>query len=373
MCPYNQNYSIIFIGFSLGGRVLHFFYQTSRFILLIIFGFLSLALLFSCSNSESYPADYEQLSKEERIVIRFSHVVGENTPKGLAARRFADIVKERSNGHVEVQVFSNGFLYGDGEEIKALTNGDVQIIAPATSKISTIVPEWSVLDLPYAFENADQLHSYLESSAGEQLIKKLQDKGFHTIAIWENGFKQISNRDFPIHLPDDLSALRVRIMPSDIIHNQFKVHKAIPNMLEFNELYTLLANGTVDAQENTLSNITSKNIHLLQEHLTMSNHGYLGYALLMNDTFWNELPEDVKQIIEEALLEVNEWQWNLARKINVDKLRYLEECNCIDIHYLTEEEEHVWENAFQSVYNYYIDRFGSKYIEALPKFKEENN
>lgn len=335
---------------------------------------LLIPLAVSCSErEEAYPVDYEQLSMEERIVIRFSHVVGESTPKGLAARRFAEIVKERSQGLIEVQVFSNGYLYGDGEEIEALSNDDVQIIAPATSKISTIVPEWSVLDLPYAFENADQLHSYLAGPVGEELITKLREKGFHTIAIWENGFKQISNRNYPIHLPNDLNALRVRIMPSQIIENQFKTYQAVPRRLEFNELYSLLAEGTVDAQENTLSNITSKNIHLLQEHLTMTNHGYLGYALLMNETFWNGLSDEVKQIIEEALSEVNEWQWDLARKINVDKLRYLEECNCIDIHYLSDEEEHVWENGFQSVYTYYIERFGSKYIEALPKYKEENN
>lgn len=334
---------------------------------------LLIPLLWGCSNSKTYPQDFEQLSMEERIVIRFSHVVGENTPKGLAARRFAEIVKDQSDGRIEVQVFSNGYLYGDGEEIEALTNGDVQIIAPATSKVSTIVPEWSVLDLPYAFKNADQIHSYLDSSVGKELISSLQEKGFHTIAVWENGFKQISNRDYPIHFPEDLSNLRVRVMPSQIIENQFKVHQAVPRRLAFNDLYTLLAERMVDAQENTLSNITSKNVHLLQEHLTMTNHGYLGYALLMNESFWNELPEEVQAIIESALSEVSEWQWDLARKINVDKLRYLEECNCIDIHYLTEEEEHEWENAFQSVYNFYEERFGSKYIEALPKFKEEKN
>src|SRR5699024_10289857 len=114
----------------------------------------------SC-QMKSYPKDYEQLSDEERIVIRLSHVVGENTPKGLASRYFAEKVKERTDGYVEVQVFPNSKLYKDGEELDALIDGDIQMIIPATSKITPLVPEWQVIDLPFAFADVYEIYDYL--------------------------------------------------------------------------------------------------------------------------------------------------------------------------------------------------------------------
>lgn len=324
-----------------------------------------LLLLTSCDLT-TYPMDHEQLSEEERLVIRFSHVVGEHTPKGLAARRFAELINERSNGKVEVQVFPNGFLYKDGEEMDALLNGDIQMIAPATSKVTSLVPEWSVIDLPFAFSTYKDVHEYLETPIGQQLITKLNGKGLKTLGIWDNGFKQISNRDFPIHHPNDLNQLNMRIMPSDIIEKQFLILGAVPKKIDFNILFHQLENGDVDGQENTLSNITSKNLHALQNYLTISNHGYLGYILMMNDEFWNELPENIQLLITDTLIEVNQWEWEIADRLNSEKLIELENCGCIDIYHLTDKERQTWEEAFKPVYNYYIDRFGAEYIEPLP-------
>lgn len=323
-------------------------------------------LLLTACQKNAFPIDNEQLSEEERLVIRFSHVVGENTPKGLAARKFAELINERSNGHVEVQVFPNGFLYKDGEEMDALLNGDVQMIAPATSKVTSLVPEWSVIDLPFAFSTYEEVHDYIAGPIGQRLISKLDDKGLHTLGIWDNGFKQISNREFPILLPTDLKQLNMRIMPSDILEKQFSILGAVPKKIDFNILFHHLENGDVDGQENTLSNITSENLHTLQKYLTISNHGYLGYVLLMNDEFWKELPVDIQLLITETLSEVNQWEWDIAHRINSEKLVELEDCQCIGIHHLTEQERLIWEEAFEPVFEYYKDRFGAEYIELLP-------
>lgn len=331
---------------------------------LCITGFI-LLLLTGC-QSNNYPIDNEQLSEEERIVIRFSHVVGENTPKGLAARKFAELINERSNGNVEVQVFPNGFLYKDGEEMDALLNGDIQMIAPATSKVTSLVPEWSIIDLPFAFSSYEQVHEYLAAPVGRQLIQKLNRKGLNTLGIWDNGFKQISNREFPIHHPSDLNRLNVRIMPSEIIEKQFSILGAVPKVIDFNIVFHHLENGDIDGQENTLSNITSKNLHALQNYLTISNHGYLGYLLLMNDDFWNELPVKIQLLITDTLNEVNQWEWDKADQLNTLKMTELENCECIDIYHLTDKERRTWEEAFEPVYKYYTDRFGTEYIEALP-------
>ncbi|MCT1541849.1 DctP family TRAP transporter solute-binding subunit [Lysinibacillus capsici] len=325
-----------------------------------------LTILIGCQQ-QTYPTDNEQLSHEEQIVIRFSHVVGENTPKGMAAIKFAELIKERSNGHVEIQVFPNGVLYKDGEEMNALLRGDIQMIAPAISKITTFVPEWSVMDLPYAFKNAQEVHTYVESEVGQSLMKRLNKHNLISMGVWDSGFKQLSNSIRPIQNLTDLQGLRMRIMPSDILAEQFSIAGAYPRRIDFNTVFHQLQKGNVDGQENTLTNITSKNLHSLQDYLTISNHGYLGYLLLMNNEFWNSLPKNVQELLIDTLEEVQKWEWQQAENLSTERLQEMEACQCIQIHYLTEEEIEDWENAFKPVYDYYAENYGFKYIEALPK------
>jgi len=325
-----------------------------------------LTILIGCQQ-QTYPTDNEQLSHEEQIVIRFSHVVGENTPKGMAAIKFAELIKERSNGHVEIQVFPNGVLYKDGEEMNALLRGDIQMIAPAISKITSFVPEWSVMDLPYAFKNAKEVHTYVESEVGQSLMKRLNKHNLISMGIWDSGFKQLSNSIRPIQNLTDLQGLRMRIMPSDILAEQFSIAGAYPRRIDFNTVFHQLQKGNVDGQENTLTNITSKNLHSLQDYLTISNHGYLGYLLLMNNEFWNSLPKNVQELLIDTLEEVQKWEWQQAENLSAERLQEMEACQCIQIHYLTEEEIEDWEKAFKPVYDYYTENYGFKYIEALPK------
>lgn len=340
------------------------------------FGIFILCFLFTipfivlvASQSNSYPYDYEQLSENERLVIRFSHVVGEDTPKGMAARKFAELVKERSNGYIEVQVFSNGTLYKDGEEMNALSRGDIQLIAPAISKLTDFVPEISVFDLPYAFHSLDEVHEFAESEAGHQLTEKLKEHNLYALGLWDSGFKQLSNRVRPIHHYNDLANLSMRIMPSDILAEQFSTLGAIPKEYDFNAVYHELQKGSFDGQENTLTNITSKNFYTLQDYLTISNHGYLGYYILFNLEFWNSLDEDVKKLLTETLIEVQQWEWELTEKLNNETLQKIENCQCIELHYLSDEDIKVWEEKFEPVYDYYSKNYGNQFIKALPKFK----
>lgn len=321
------------------------------------------------SQSQHYPFDYEQLSEDERLVIRFSHVVGEDTPKGIAARKFAEIVKERSNGYIEVQVFSNGNLYKDGEEMNALSRGDVQLIAPAISKLTNFVPEISIYDLPYAFHSLDEVHEFTASEPGLKLTKKLEEHNLYAIGLWDSGFKQLSNRDRPIQHIDDLRNLTMRIMPSDILEEQFRVLGAVPKEFDFNAVYSELQKGTIDGQENTLTNITSKNFYSLQDYLTISNHGYLGYFVLFNLDFWNSLDEDVKQILTDSFIEVQMWEWELTKRLNEQTLQKIENCQCIQLQYLTNDDIRIWEEKLAPVYDYYIRKYGDEYLKALPKFQ----
>lgn len=332
---------------------------------------LILLTLTACQTTEAqYPYDYEQLSEDERIVIRFSHVVGEDTPKGKAARKFAELVKERSEGFIEVQVFSNGSLYKDSEEMKALQNGDVQMIAPAISKLTHMVPELAVYDLPYAFRSYEEVHEYAVSPAGEKLTNRLQSYNLMSLGIWDSGFKQFSNNVRPISHYRNLQELRIRIMPSDILYEQYAIVGATPKRIEFNNVFSELASNNVDGQENTLSNITSKNLHSLQNYLTVSNHGYLGYFVLFNLEFWNSLPADIQLLLHETLQEVQLWEWQIAKEMNEKTLQEIESCQCIDIHYLSEADIQEWQEGFKPIYDYFQREYGTYYIQALPRFSE---
>ncbi|NLY79805.1 MAG: DctP family TRAP transporter solute-binding subunit, partial [Lysinibacillus sp.] len=232
-----------------------------RRVILFFFILLFPLLTLACSQQNEYPIDYEQLSEEERLVIRFSHVVGEDTPKGMAARKFADLLKERSNGRIEVRVFSNGTLYKDVEELDALKRGDVQIIAPAISKLTHLVPELSVYDLPFAFDSLEEVHAYTESEAGKKLQNQLKKHNLLAIGLWDSGFKQISNDIRPIEHYNDLKGIRIRIMQSDILAKQYQIVDAFPRKIDFNTVFQSLKKGDVEGQENTLTNITSINLY----------------------------------------------------------------------------------------------------------------
>ncbi|EGL83219.1 TRAP dicarboxylate transporter, DctP subunit [Caldalkalibacillus thermarum TA2.A1] len=329
-----------------------------------------LTLMLGACHSGHYPQDHEQLSEDERIVIRFSHVVGEETPKGLAARRFAELVKQRTSGYVEVQVFSNSYLYKDGEEIDALLQGDVQMIAPAISKLSELVPEWQVIDLPFAFNETEEVLDYVFSPVGQELLARLEKKGIKTLDVWDNGFKQLTNSQRPIQKPEDAAGLRFRIMPSEVLDRQFRQLGAQAEVYAFNEVFQLLEHEQIDGQENTLSNIVSRNLHYLQNYITISNHGYLGYFVIINQEFWDGLPEEVQEVIQTTMDEVTEWQLQLAQELNAQHLEEIEACQCIHVTYLDEEEREQWFQRLQPVYQFYAEKYGHQYVDSLPRFKD---
>lgn len=297
--------------------------------------------------------DMEQYGDDERIVIKFSHVVSEFTPKGLAARRFAELVHERTQGRVEVQVYPNSQLYMDGEEVDALINNHVQMIAPATAKMTEYFPELLFFDLPYLFENYEQVHEFIDSSYGKKLLQSFRTQGILTLAMWDNGFKVMtSNR--PLRMPEDFSGLRFRIMPSRVLVEQFVQLGAEARDLPFSDVYAALEKKEVDAAENTPSNIYSKRFYLVQAHMTVSNHGYLGYLVLTNETFWMSLPEDIRVILETTLEEVTEWERQIAQEQNERDLRLIVKSGQIDVHYLSEAEKMAWRDALTPLHNKFL-------------------
>jgi tripartite ATP-independent transporter DctP family solute receptor len=309
--------------------------------------------------------DDEQKGLNKQIVIYFSHVVAENTPKGLAAQKFAELVEEKTNGRVKVEVFPNGSLYSDEEEIDALMRGDVQMIAPSFSKVTELIPEWQVLDLPFIFEDYHDVEKVFTGEVGKQLLAMLGKKGMKGLAFWSNGFKQVtSNRHLFIE-PKDFKGLRFRIMPSKAIEEQFRLLGAKPIVVPFNHVYQSLEKQEFDGQENTISNIYSKGFYQFQPYMTVSNHGYLGYAVLMNEKFWESLPKDVQKQIVAALEETTLWNLKQSKQQNEQQLMEMKNNSNIQIYKLTDKERKEWKEKFAPLYEEFEKQFGDKLLRQI--------
>jgi C4-dicarboxylate-binding protein DctP len=337
-----------------------------KLLLLIVIPLLFAVLLTpSLSGCQKRARDLEQVGEDERIVIKFSHVVSEFTPKGLAARRFAELVHERTKGRVEVQVYPNSQLYMDGEEIDALINNHVQMVAPATAKMTEYFPELLLFDLPFIFEDYEQVHRFIDSDTGSRLLAKLRGNGMLSLAMWDNGFK-VMTANRPLHSPEDFRGLRFRIMPSRVLDAQFVQLGARATDLPFSDVFVALERKLVDAAENTPSNIYSKKFHTVQEHLTISNHGYLGYLVLTNEDFWASLPEDIRIILEEALEEVTSWERQIAQDHNERDLERIIKSGQIEVYTLSDENREAWRIALLPIHERFLKEIGPELINIAP-------
>ncbi|PJW14797.1 MULTISPECIES: TRAP transporter substrate-binding protein [unclassified Geobacillus] len=314
--------------------------------------------------------DDEQKGLQNQIIIYFSHVVAENTPKGLAAQKFAELVEQKTDGRVKVEVFPNGSLYSDGEELDALLRGDVQMIAPSFSKVTELVPEWQVLDLPFLFRNDDDVRRVFTGEIGAELLGMLEAKKIKGLALWSNGFKQMMSTTRPLIAPDDFRGLRFRIMPSEVIEKQFRLLGGEPVAVSFDHVYRALEQHEFDGQENTISNIYSKSFYKFQPYITISNHGYLGYAVMMNQAFWDHLPKDIQQKITEAMAEATQWNLQESKAQNERELNELRQREDVHLYLLSETEKRRWERKLAPLYQEFTRQFGSRLLNEIKKSDE---
>jgi C4-dicarboxylate-binding protein DctP len=299
------------------------------------------------------------------LVIRFSHVVSPDSPKGQAAQRFADLVATRTAGKVRVDVLPNGKLYGDQDEIAALLMGSVEILAPSLTKLKVLhAPEFEVFDLPYLFQDIDAAHRVTQGQIGKDLLAKLEPQGVIGLAIWDNGFKQMSaNR--PVHLPADLTGLSMRVQPSRILEVQMKDMGAKPRVLPFGEVYSALRTGAVDGTEGPASNFHTQNLQLSQKYLTVSNHGYLGYGVVVNKKFWNALAPDIRIALEGSMREATTFANVTAQTNNDDALAAIEKSGKTKVIRLSDDEKMVWQKTLGQVHQQTGGRIPAELIERI--------
>src|ERR1700730_12974199 len=255
-------------------------------------------------------------SAQQPIVIKFSHVIALDTPKGKAAEYFKKLAEERTKGRVKVEVYANSTLYKDGEEVDALQLGSVQMLAPSLAKFGPLgVRAFEVFDLPYIFDDNNALHKVTDGPTGKQLFDKLQTKGIVGLAFWDNGFKDMSANK-PLKLPADCKGLKMRIQSSKVLDSEIRALGAIPQVMAFSEVYQALQTGVVDGTENPPSNFYTQKMNEVQKYLTLSNHGYLGYAVIANKKFWDGLAWDLRITLEGAMKDASKYANEIAKEEN---------------------------------------------------------
>jgi len=304
---------------------------------------------------------------QQPIIIKFSHVVAENTPKGKGALRFKELAEAATKGRVKVEVYPNSQLYKDAEEVDALQLGAVQMLAPSVSKFGPLgAREFEVFDLPYIFGDVSELHRVTEGPVGKGLLGKLDAKGIHGLAFWDNGFKDMSANK-PLHMPADFRGLKMRIQSSDVLKSEMRALGATPQVMAFSEVYQGLQTGVVDGTENPPSNMYTQKMHEVQKYMTLSEHGVIEYAVIVNKKFWDGLPADIRSELEGAMREATKYTDAISKSENDEALSKIRASGKTQITTLTADEKKAWKKALLKVHQENEGRIGKDLIQSIYK------
>jgi C4-dicarboxylate-binding protein DctP len=331
----------------------------------------SLLIFTGCGKKEeSENSFFKKSPKQGEYILKFSHVVDPNTPKGKAADFFEKRLEELTNGQIDVQVFPSSQLYKDNTVLKAVEINSVQMAAPSFSKFNKIVPQLALFDLPFLFKDINHLHRVQDGEVGQRLKDMVTQKGFVALSYWDNHFKQLTSSKKPILLPQDAKDQKFRIMPSSVIKAQFDVIGADPQILPFSEVYFGLKRKIIDGQENTNSNIYTKRFHEVQKYLTLTNHGYLGYLVVMSEEFWNSLSPELQAKVNQAIKEATKKEREYANELNLVQLNeiraYSKQTGNLEIFELNPSQLVKWREVVREIYPLFYDKnkIGKDLIKA---------
>jgi len=301
------------------------------------------------------------------IVIKFSHVVANDTPKGKGALKFKELAEKYTDGKVKVEIYPNSTLYKDKEEIEALQLGSVHMLAPSTAKFAPLgIKEFEALDLPWLFKDDQTYSNAMKGKIGKWLFEKLETKGITGLAYWDNGFHMLSaNR--ALMKPADFQGLKFRISGSKVADQYLRIMGSIPQIMAFSEVYQALQTGVVDGCENTASNYLTQKFYEVQKDITVSYHAHLQYAVIVNSKFWSGLPPDIRAQLEKAMNEATDYTNSIARQENEDALAEIKKTGKTTLHYLTDADRKAWQEAMQPTYKWAKGRVGQEVLDLVAK------
>src|SRR5690606_7396175 len=288
-----------------------------------------------------------------------------DTTKGKAAQRFKELVEQASQRRMRVDVYPNNLLYKEADELEALQLGAIQMLAPTLSRLSQFgLQEFEVFDLPFLFYDRADVARITEGPVGKALLKKVESKGMVGLGYWNNGFK-VMTANRPLHLPEDFAGLKMRIYPSRVLDKQMDLLGAQSQIVEAQQTYLAMKARIIDGGEGVPLNIQMRKLYEVQKHLTVSHHGYMGSAIVVNRKFWDSLPAVSRMIIERALREATIYANNLTEQENAAALAALQKNPAVQVHVLTPAEEQAWRLAFHPAYADFESRVGRAISTAV--------
>jgi len=314
---------------------------------------------------------FATVAQSAPIIIKLSHVVADKTPKGQASLKFKELAEKKLPGKVEVQVFPNSQLFGDGKEMEALALGDVQIIAPSLSKFDRYTKKLQLFDLPFLFNNIAAVDRFQHSKDGKALLDSMRSHNIKGLAYWHNGMKQLSTDKDQLRVPADVKGLKFRIQQSDVLEAQFRALGANPQKMAFSEVYQALQTGVVDGQENTWSNIYSQKFYEVQKTIAETNHGVIDYMVITNAKWWDSLPADIRKGLQEAMDEATEYGNNLANQINDQDKQLIAKAGKAKIQELSKDDLAKWQKAMEPVWKKFEPEIGKDLIQAALKANQQ--
>jgi C4-dicarboxylate-binding protein DctP len=301
------------------------------------------------------------------IIIKFSHVVAQDAPKGKASEKLKELAEKYTNGKVKVEVYHNSTLYKDKEELEALQLGAVHLLAPSTSKFGPLgFNEFEALDLPFIFHDEASFKKFGVSDLGKKMFAKLETKGVKGLAYWDNGF-HVMGANRQIKNVKDFQGLKLRIQGSKVLDATTKAWGAIPQVMAFSEVYQALQTGVVDGLENVPSNFYTQKFYEVIKYIAVSHHGHLSYALVTNNKFWDSLPADVRPGLDKAVAEASDYFGSIAKQENDDALEAIKKMGKVQVYPLTPEDRKSWVQAVLPVHKDMEKRIGKETIDALYK------
>jgi C4-dicarboxylate-binding protein DctP len=301
----------------------------------------------------------------EPIVIKLSHVVATDTSKGQGAEQFKKLAEARTKGRVLVQIYPNSQLYKDKEELEALQLGAVQMLIPSLSKFGPLgVKEFEVFDLPFLFRSFADVHKITDGPLGRRILASLEPRGVKGLAFWDNGFKLFSANK-PVRLPADVKGLKLRIQSSKVLEAQMRTLGALPQVMAFSEVYQALQTGVIDGTEQTPTQSYSQRFHEVQKYYATTNHGYLGYAVVVNKPFWDKLPADVRSALEGAMRDATLYVNQLTQQENIDDLKQIATSGKATVTSLTPQQREAWRQALLPTYQEVASRLPQPLLDDI--------